>query len=58
MSETKFQRKGSVIIDLRMDKSDPQRAVDYKSINKAKRKSFEIQMQEDGALGRGSVMVG
>ena len=27
----------------------------YKSINKAKKESFKIQMRQDGALGRGSV---
>ena len=29
----------------------------FRSINKAKKESFKIQMSQDGALGRGSVSI-
>ncbi len=50
--ETKYIRKGKTIKNLQDNTSE---TFDY--VNEAKVKSREIQMSEDGALGRGSLMV-
>ena len=55
MKEAKFLRDGSLIIDLSLPQSDPQRTKQCGSVNKAKKESAKIQLREDGALGRGSV---
>lgn len=52
MKEAKYERKGHVIKNL-----EDGTVVDCKSNNKAKKTSHELQMVEDGALGRGSVRV-
>jgi len=46
----KFERNGHTIKNLATGERKP-----YPSINAAKRRSHEIQMGEDGALGRGSL---
>lgn len=51
MRPHKYTRVRNVIMDARTNK----KRTKYDSINEAKRKSRELQMQEDGALGRGSV---
>lgn len=51
MKEAKFVRKGRVMIPL--DGKEPPTTWTY--INLAKRASRRIQMEEDGALGRGTV---
>jgi hypothetical protein len=38
------------------DKKDKIETKEYPSINKAKKKSHKLQLAEDGALGRGSVV--
>ena len=50
MSKVLYFRKNKIMID-----TDSKKASDFESINKAKRESRKIQMQNDGALGRGSV---
>lgn len=57
MTETKFIRKGKVIRSIeKNDDGSPVTQKEYSSVNKAKRESRAIQIKEDGALGRGSVM--
>lgn len=51
MSATKFIRKGRVITNIETGAEER-----FEFINEAKRKSRELQMSEDGALGRGSLM--
>lgn len=50
LKEAKYERKGKVIKNL-----EAKSQKDYESINQAKRHSRELQMSEDGALGRGSL---
>lgn len=52
MKSAKFQRIGKTIIDLVNGGSQT-----FGSITKAKAESRRLQMQEDGALGRGSLVV-
>lgn len=47
-SETRYTRKGKIIIDIVTGK-----AKDHKSVNEAKRESHRIQMDEDKGLGHG-----
>lgn len=50
MKPTKYVRLFSTIID-----AETQKRTKYKFINEAKRASRKLQMELDGALGRGSV---
>jgi len=52
MKEAKFIRKGRVITNVETGDSKH-----YEFINEAKRESHNIQLSEDGALGRGSLVV-
>jgi hypothetical protein len=47
-SETRYTRKGKVIIDLVTGEN-----TGHKSLNAAKKASRELQQSEDGGLGRG-----
>lgn len=49
--EVKFVRIKNRILNIKTDYVEH-----FKSVNAAKRKSRELQMQEDGALGLGSVI--
>ena len=53
MKQAKWQRIGATIIDLVNGGH-----TSFDSITKAKAESRRLQMQEDGALGRGSLRVG
>ncbi len=48
-----YVRRGRKIISISDSKTSSET---YKSINEAKRKSRLLQLSEDGALGRGSVV--
>lgn len=50
MKDLTHIRKGKVITEVNTNI-----AKDYKTVNKAKRASHKIQMDQDGGLGRGSV---
>ena len=52
MRKAKYIRKGKTITEIATDKRES-----FSSINAAKRESRQIQMREDGVLGRGSVKV-
>lgn len=52
METAKYERKGQVIKNL-----EDGTVLDCKSVNKAKKTSRELQVVEDGALGRGSLRV-
>ena len=54
MKEAKFVRQGKTIISFENGGSSQT----FASITKAKAESRRLQMQEDGALGRGSLRVG
>lgn len=57
MKELKFIRKGAFIHQVGgTEKHDP-RAMHYEHVSHAKRVSRELQMEYDGALGRGVVRV-
>ena len=57
MNGTKYIRNGSTITSVaKNDNGDPVEVRQHESINAAKRTSWDIQMSEDGALGRGSVI--
>ena len=51
MPKTLYVRKGKTITHIETGQTLPK----LNSINAAKRKSREIQMDEDGALGRGTL---
>lgn len=56
MTQHKYIRRGQHIESVeRNDDGKPRWQQKYNSINKAKRKSRELQMDEDGALGLGCV---
>jgi len=58
MKETKYIRRGQKIETVERDeKNNLAWSKDYGSINKAKRASRELQIDEDGALGLGSVQI-
>jgi len=52
MKKALFERNNRTIKTLRTRKRNP-----YGSINMAKRFSHKVQMEQDGALGRGTVRV-
>ena len=51
--KTIYERKGKKIKNLEENTTEV-----YKSINAAKRKSTQIQLSTDGAIGRGCLMLG
>lgn len=56
MTRHKYTRRGQHIESVeRNDDGSPRWQHKHDSINKAKRKSRELQMDEDGALGLGCV---
>lgn len=58
MKETKYIRNGKNIRSVaKKEDGTPVERFDFKSINAAKRKSRELQMENDRGLGLGSVRV-
>lgn len=58
MGATKYIRNGSTITSVEKDgEGNPVEIMQHESLNKAKKKSRSIQIAEDGAIGRGSVML-
>lgn len=53
--QTKYIRKGATIIDIT---NEVHKQKSFNSINAAKRESRKLQMAEESALGRGSLMIG
>jgi len=62
MKTTKYVRRGKTITTLEhlneLDYLVPASSRSLPTINQAKRESRRLQMAADGALGRGSLMVG
>lgn len=52
MKDTKYIRRNNIITEISTGMIQQ-----FKSINQAKKASFDVQMKNDGALGRGSVML-
>lgn len=58
MKPVKFIRKGKTITTLADEENDIKRSAhECKSVNEARKFSRNLQMEHDGALGRGSVKV-